>query len=119
MRFRRRSAAERLQAETHSCLTLWPLGLTALLVAILLWSSVGPATVCAFQSPHSPLASPTPLPKPSPAIITPPTTPPVAPPVREPAPPNPAARLLLWIGLGLLMVAAVVGVMLIVQRRQG
>ena len=118
MRFRRRFTAKRLRAEVRSCLALWPLGLIAVLVTILLWGSAGPAAVRAFQSPESPLVSPTSSPEPSPTITTPPTTPPVVPPAQESAPPNPAARLLLWIGIGLLAVAAIVGAVLIVQRRQ-
>jgi hypothetical protein len=105
MRFLHRFAAERLQTEVRSCLALWPLGLIAVLIVILLWSSADPATAHAFQSPHSPLASPT-------------ATPTIVPPAQEPVPPNPAARLLLWVGIGLLMVAAIVGVTLFVQRRQ-
>jgi hypothetical protein len=118
MRFRHHFAAERLRAEVRSCLALWPLGLIAVLAASLLWGNAGPAAARAFQSPPSPLPSPTPLPEPSPTITTPPTTPPIAPPPQEPTTPDPAARLLLWIGIGLLVVAAIVGAALVVQRRR-
>jgi len=119
MRFQFHSVVEGLRAEARCCLALWPLVLIAVLVTAFLWSSAVPASVHAFQSPPSPSDSPIPSPTLSPTATTPPTATPVASPAQEPAPSNPAARLLLWIGIGLLVVAAVVGVVLVVQRQRG
>jgi len=119
MRFRFHFAVEGLRAEVRSCLALWPLVLIAVLVTAFLWSGAVPASVHAFQSPPSPSNSPIPSPTLLPTATTPPTVTPVAPPTQEPAPPNLAARLFLWIGIGLLVVAAVVGVVLVVQRQRG
>lgn len=119
MRSRFYFAVEKLHSEARSCLSLWPLVLIAVFVTVLLWGNAGPAIARAFQSPPSPLDTPIPSPEPSPTVTTPPTTTPVAPPAQEPTLTSPAARLLLWIGIGLLVVAAIVGVALVVQRRQG
>lgn len=117
MRFRRYPVIEKLWAGVRPCPALWLLVLIAVLVTSVLWGSFGPAAVRAFQSPQSPLESPTASSEPLPEIATPSATPPSVPPVQEPAHPNPATRLLLWIGIGLLVVAAVVGVVLLAQRR--
>ena len=91
----------------------------ALLVAVLAWNNGGPVIASAFQSPPSPLDNLISTPESLLTVTTPVPTAPVGLPVQESATPHPAARLFLWIGVGLLMVSAIVGVVLILQRRKG
>ncbi len=91
--------------------------LIACLTAFLVWNSSWSLTIQAGQSPLPTAESPLPPPEPSPAITTPATPPAEEPPVEAPTPP--LARLLLWIGIGLLVVAAVVGLVLLIQRLRG
>ncbi|MCR4405565.1 MAG: hypothetical protein NUW24_01380 [Anaerolineae bacterium] len=112
-------AVEKLRNELRLSLPLWPLGLIAVLIAVLVWSNGGPVIASAFQSPPSPLGDLIPTPESLLTITTPVSTTPVGPPVQEPVTPHPAARLFLWIGIGLLIVSAITGTMLIWQRRKG
>ncbi|MBC7249446.1 MAG: hypothetical protein H5T62_04110 [Anaerolineae bacterium] len=114
MRFPQHRALTRLGTKGRSSLVLC---LIACLTALLVWSGSWSLAPRADQSPLPTAESPLPPPEPSPAITVPATPPAAEPPVEGPA--SPLARLLLWIGIGLLVVAAVVGLVLLVQRLRG